>query len=234
MKAVLVGYGEVGKSLYEVFSEAHEIKITDPLLGKDADGTYEVMLVAIPYTNEFFEEIIGYKRAYKPNCTIVFSSVAVGTCRQLGAVHSPVEGVHPNLANSIRNSPRWIGGNDPIAERFFREAGWLWKDLITVDQPEWTEFLKLRSTSLYGLNIEFARYTKEVADRLKMPYYLATDYDKWYNQLYQDQEMERYRRYLLNPPKGDIGGHCVVPNARILDKQFPNLFLKEIYRKKEG
>ena len=116
MKTVLVGYGEVGKSLYEVFSEAHEIKITDPLLGKDADGTYEVMLVAIPYTNEFFEEIIGYKRAYKPNCTIVFSSVAVGTCRQLGAVHSPVEGVHPNLANSIRNSPR-CGNRSPGVSR---------------------------------------------------------------------------------------------------------------------
>jgi len=234
MKAVLIGFGEVGSSLFEVFSKYHTIGINDPAREKKAPkGTYDVMLVAIPYNEQFEKVVQAYQDEYKPRCTIIFSSVAIGTSRRLGAVHSPIEGVHPRLAYSIRNNPRWIGGSDMLAIKFFTESGFTDNNLVIVGIPEWTEFLKLRSTSLYGVNIEFARYTKTVADEIKMSFAWVHKYDKWYNTMYQNQSHPEYQRYVLTPPVGNIGGHCVVPNAKILDEQYPSPFLKEIYKKKE-
>lgn len=232
---VLIGYGEIGKGVYEVFSPDNKIDIHDPALGKTVKPKdYDIMLVTIPYSDKFVEIIRQYQADYSPRVTIIFSTVAIGTTAKLpGAVHSPVEGKHPDLAESIRIMARYVGGvnedNSTVLAEFFKD----FPIVYTLPKPEWTEFLKLASTSLYGINIEFARYRKEVADDLDMPYYLVKQFDVDYNLLYTRMGLQQFQRYILDPPEGNTGGHCIVPNSKILDKQYPNLFLQEIYRDKE-
>jgi len=226
MRAILIGYGEIGKAVKKVFGKTHKI---DVVANKDSDlpdqKYYDVMLVAIPYSDKFVDDIKGYLRYFEVSSIIVFSTTQIGTCAKLGAVHSPVEGKHPDLAASISIMPRWIGGHDQMAIDFVKQAGLKVK---AVPKAEITEALKLTSTTLYGVNIEFARYRKSIADSIGMDFSAFTEFDKDYNELYKSMGMPQFSRYLLTPPTGKIGGHCVVPNAKILNEKFPDQFLDKL------
>lgn len=231
MKAVLIGYGEVGKGLYEIFSRDHEITIHDPMMmlkAPDAAGQYDLMLVSIPYSEKFIKIVKDYQFEFSPKVTIVFSTVPVGTCRKLGAIHSPIEGQHGNMADSIRLHNRWMGGreNDGIALAFFLEAG---LRVACAPKSEITEFLKLQSLAIYGINIEWARYCKDVADTLGFPYGSVKRYNQDYNDLVEYNCQPQNVRYNLDPPKGKIGGHCVIQNMELLqDTDFGHPFVKYV------
>jgi hypothetical protein len=228
---LLFGFGEIGKALYDVFKNSHNIDILSldyKNLSRDLLDN-KILLIAIPYSERFFSIVEKIQKDVQPEATIIFSTVAIGTCARLNAVHSPIEGRHPNLAESIRVMRRWVGGENKIANQFFWNAGIKTKN---VPEASYTEFLKLRSTSLYGVNLEFARYSKKVADKLDMNFELVREFDTDYNKLYKKLDLPQFQRYILDAPVNKIGGHCVVPNALILDKQFPSVFLKEIYLNK--
>lgn len=220
MKAILVGYGEIGRGVKEVFGEHHHVDVYDPITQPDKpSGQYDILLVALPFMPTFAEVVGSYQKEYGVKSTIIFSTVAVGTCRQLGAAHCPVEGKHPNLAESIQVSDKWLGGKSVVAEHFLESAGF---KVNVLDKPEYTEFMKLRSTTVYGLNIEFARYTKEICDQLGLDYENIKAWDKWVNGIYKHFGMDWATRYILDAPTGPKGGHCVTPNATILQGQFPH------------
>jgi hypothetical protein len=230
-KTLLLGYGEIGKAVYELLKKFHEIDIVD-LKQEQVSRPMEdndILLVTIPYSDKFVQTVQQYQDKIKPKATIIFSTVAIGTCRLLNAVHSPIEGKHPKLLDSLKIMKRWVGGNNTEVNKFFWNAG---IKVMQVPNPEFTEFLKLRSTSLYGVNIEFARYSKEVADKLEMPFELVKEFDSDYNELYSSLGLTQFQRYILDAPVGKIGGHCVRENSIILDEQYPNVFLKEIYKDK--
>lgn len=220
----MLGYGEIGQAVHEVFREAHDITLWDKKFETPRPtGPFDVMLVCIPYSKNFVDIVQYEQTRYTPKAVIIFSTVAIGTTRQIaGAVHSPVEGKHPHLAESMQQMRRWVGGRNPVADRFFEQAN---VQPFYVDKPETTEALKLLSTSLYGVNIEFYRYAERV---------LGEDIDKFrlfnwdYNILYKRLGLTHFQRYLLDAPKGLLGGHCIRPNAEILDEQFPSFFLKAI------
>jgi hypothetical protein len=232
MNALCVGYGEVGRAVTQVFSRFHSVEAYDITDAEKPKGVYDILLVCIPWTDDFVRIVNRYRKEYEVQATVIFSTVPIGiTARIKNAVHSPIEGKHPNLAESILLMPRWMGGQSNLARQFFEKAG---LTVRQVDKPEYTEFLKLQSTSNYGLNIEYARYVKWVCDNIGMDYDLVKRFNRDYNELYLDLNLDRFQRYILDPPVGNIGGHCVRGNARILDSQYPNIFLKEIYRDKEG
>lgn len=219
MKAILVGFGEIGKGVYEVFGKYHQIETYDIKSGKKPEGSYDVLLVAIPFLDNFSEVIRDYQKEFGAKATIIFSTVPVGTCGPLGAVHCPVEGKHPQLAESIRISDKWVGGTDKVATSFIEQAEF---KVISLEKPEYTEFLKLRSTTVYGLNIEFARYSKKVCDEIGLDFEQTKNWDGWVNGIYDHFGMEWAKRYVLDAPSGSKGGHCVTPNAKILSEQFPS------------
>lgn len=232
MKCVLAGYGEIGKAVVEVYGAMHDILVVDDAKGMTVEAhNTDVLLIAIPFDRYFVQTAQDYQAMFNPIATIIFSTVSIGTTEQIQeAVHSPVEGRHPNLAESMRIMPRWVGGHNETALAFFNG---LHKQIKCVPDSKFTEFMKLSSTSLYGVNLEFARYRKQVADSLGMDYNYIKDFDSDYNELYLELGLAQFQRYILGPPSGNLGGHCIVPNSRILDAQFPNDMLKEIYREKE-
>jgi len=241
MRAILIGWGEVGRGLYELFSPYHQIDVYDTKKNIIIHNITNpnVLMIAIPYfldNDDFISVVKGYQKEFNPGVTIIFSTVPIGTSSRLKSLHCPVEGRHPNMAEAMRTWTWWIGGEDEDAERFFHQAGLLYK---VVQKPEYTEFMKLHSLTLYGLNIEFARYNKTVADKIGMSYSLLKQYDESIFDLCMEMAKgnpERYKKYILelDPPTGKIGGHCILPGTDILNSQYPSLYLKEILKTNES
>ena len=230
MNSLIVGFGEIGKAVAEVIVGSDRVDTYDKT---DDDLVFststDILHICFPYSEEFVEQVKWYIDAVKPWHVIIWSTVPIGTTKQVkGAVHSPIEGVHPRLASSIKQMVRWIGANDDeglFFENYFKK---LFINTKLVKSSAYTEFLKLRSTAKYGINLVWTDYEAGIAEELGMDFELLKDFDRDYNKLYHNLDMDWVHRYILSPPKGRIGGHCVVPNARLLDEQFPNDLLKMI------
>lgn len=226
MRNLVIGMGEVGNGVFNVLRTKYSdvgCRDKDPVIIK---GSVETLHIAITYSDKFEEIVKKYKEFYKSRLVIVYSTVPIGTCERLGAVHSPIEGKHPAIGLSIQNSARWLGSSDKKA---LKKAKTLWEKIVPVRElpkADFTEALKLLSTTEYGINIEFARYKKHIADELGMDYVAMKQWNLDYNELYKRLGMNWASRYILDPPKGAKGGHCVTPNAKLLHKQYPSEFTK--------
>jgi hypothetical protein len=218
MKQVIIGYGEIGKAVNAVVGNSH---IVDTLIGtlskipKDID----IMHVCIPYSDKFVQIVLDYILEFSPSNIIIYSTVPIGTTKQIPrAVHSPVEGVHPELEMSIRFMGRWVGYNDEdlkiFYKKYFTSIG---LKVRLIPNSDFTEALKLLSTTEYGVNLVFADYKAKLAKSIKMDYKYTQQWNEEYNRLYQNLGMgKKYQKYVLTDPGGKIGGHCVVPNAKLL------------------
>lgn len=229
---LIVGMGEVGNGLMKVLQGRYAVmaRDKDPILVTDK---IVVLHICIPWSDDFEKAVKGYMELYKPAVTIVYSTVPIGTCEKLKVVHSPIEGKHPNLGLSIQNMARWIASSD---EKQLAQAEDVWKEIVPVRKlpnASWTEWLKLRSTSKYGINIAWADYEAKVTEELGMNFAAVKQFDLDYNNLYQRLGMLQFQRYILDPPKGKIGGHCVVPNAKVLNEQHPDKMLDLIISMEE-
>lgn len=235
-KSLVIGMGEIGTALYKVINRSRVVYTRD-MADTDHDAKdVDILHIAFPYSEGFVNEVKNYIEFYDPQLTIIYSTVPIGTCEAISdnIVHSPVEGKHPELEESILIMPRWLGCSDPLA---LEAATQFWMPLVktirTMGSARFTEFLKLRSTSKYGINLAWTDYEKSVADELGMDFQALKNFDEDYTALYYKMGMPEYARYILDPPNGVIGGHCIVSNAEILNEQYPSSMLEEIIIKKE-
>jgi hypothetical protein len=119
-----------------------------------------------------------------------------------------------------------VGCNDLYSALFFKSY---FKDrgikCRFVENSDYTEALKLMSTTEYGINLVYADYKARLAEMIGMDYALTKAWNKDYNQLYNKLELNQFQKFILDPPNGVIGGHCVTQNAHLLAEQFPNIML---------
>lgn len=232
MSEIVIGMGEVGKAVQALVSATHSYDYTGALVDFSIYPDIEVMHICFPHSDAFVEELRRYAGELKPVHIVVWSTVPVGTCGSIDAriVHSPVEGKHPDLELSIRQAERWVGCNT-LAESqyfydYFTKLGLRPKILA---DTRYTEALKLLSTTEYGVNLIFADYKAKVAEAIGMPFELTKEWNRMYNQLYKDLGLEKkFQKFVLDPPKGEIGGHCVRDNAKLLNQQYPDTWVIEI------
>ncbi|MBW2003012.1 MAG: hypothetical protein JRI72_00145 [Deltaproteobacteria bacterium] len=234
MNAILIGYGEVGKGIYGVFAPHHNIDLYDVngYINKKHCKIYDVMLICIPYSKDFIKIVKDYQKQFNPKATVIFSTVAIGTTSQIeNAVHSPIEGKHNDktihMADYLKEWKFLMGGYNETVNEFSKEAG---NFAYIVKKPEHTEALKLLSTTFYGVMIEYTRYAKQVCDDIDMNFNDYKGYNLCYNALYKALGGGKYTRPILDPPEGKIGGHCVVPNAKILNEQYPNELVEQVIK----
>lgn len=226
---LIVGNGEIGKALYGVLKRSKAVFIRDVDGPEYAD--IDVLHIAFPYSDSFVHDVANYIEQYNPVLTFVYSTVPIGTCAKIGdhIVHSPVEGRHPNLKESIEIGVRWVACGDKYAQQ---KAIEFWSPFVktvrAMNDARFTEFLKLRSTSKFGINLAWTDYEASVAKDIGMEFNALKQFDEDYNELYAVLGYPQFKRYVLDPPYGSIGGHCVVPNAELLDKQYPSPMLKLI------
>jgi UDP-2-acetamido-3-amino-2,3-dideoxy-glucuronate N-acetyltransferase len=223
----VIGLGETGKPLFDVLASTYNTIGVDLKLDKPTKQKMDFINVCLPWSKDFVSIVKEYQEFFEPSLTIIHSTVPIGTTKQIPqAVHSPILGMHNNMLESIRKFTKWVGGEyiyAKSAELYLGVAGIMCR---TVDSSDFTEALKLRCLSKYGMSIAFAQYEKELCESIGMDYDLIMEWDLNYNKNVD----YKYHRPVLTPPGKMIGGHCVIPGTRILQSQYPNRILEEVLK----
>jgi UDP-N-acetyl-D-mannosaminuronate dehydrogenase len=222
---LVVGLGEVGRPLLEIIGEKY------PAAGIDLEpvqlaASCDVMHLCFGFENAdcFITDSLGYIEKYRPRLTIINSTVLPGTTRAVQqasrapVVHSPVRGKHFKMKQELLHYTKFIGSVDDASSRraahHFQSLGMKTKILSS---PEATELAKLAETTYFGLLIAWAQEVERYCDQLSLDY---------------DEIASIYEEIGFFPPvryfPGVIGGHCVLPNIRILKQRFDSEILEAI------
>ncbi len=218
---LIVGEGEIGSALKEVLSLRYPVQTRDSK--SDLKGSFSVLHVCYPPIKNFVEVTREYAKEYDSELVIIHGTVAVGTTAAIGkdAVHSPVRGTHPHLAEGMKTFVKYFGG--PKAEEaaaYFKNIG---IPVKTFAKSETTELAKILDTSYYGWNILFAKEVKRVCEAMELDFEeVYTIPNRDYNEGYKKLGRENVVRPVLNPVPGKIGGHCIIPNTELLDDWLTN------------
>ena len=213
-ETIIIGMGEVGNALYEVLRDYTPLRADISNIPK-ALGDAHVIHICFPYTKNFIRQVKRYQKIYNPKFTVIHSTVPVGTSAKLGAIHSPIRGLHPHLESGIRMFPKFLGGKraSGVAD-YFRRAG---LRVAIFDKSETTEAMKLFDTEYYRACIEFAKRVKRYCDKHKLNFHeVYTMANQTYNEGYSRLGHREFVRPVLEPIDGPIGGHCVMPNSVLI------------------
>lgn len=225
--------GQVGAALMEVLSAEHDVTGIDQ--GDFLGGKFDVIHIAIPFNERFERNVCHYRELFlaKNGLLIIHSTVAVGTSAKFDAVHTPIRGVHPNLAGGIRTFEKFFGG--PRASEAAAIFEVLGVRTVVTDKAENTEALKLWDTTYYGWNIVFEKAVKQYCAANGLDFDIVyTRGNKGYNEGYAELGRFDVLRPVLGDYPGKIGGHCVVPNARILASEEGGNEVAEFILKKDS
>lgn len=212
---IVIGAGEVGVAIAEVLQSnpKNEVHLRDvkPFGPNRAD----VIHICFPYYDGFENAVKAYQRAYECQLTIIHSTVPLGASDACGAVHSPVRGKHPRLAESVRTFEKFFGGlRAADAAKIFEDCG-----VKTAVRPmaRDTEAGKLWELAQYGLNIFIEKHIHEWCIEHGVDFDTAyTDFAVTYNAGYLKMGDAQFIRPVLKHVPGPIGGHCVVPGSLLL------------------
>ena len=230
--SIIIGAGEIGKGLYEVLEDTYgeSVFIRDTEHKAGLPKKVDFMHIAFPYSRKFLEYVNTYINIYNPGIVVVHSTVPVGTTdkiKTVPAVHSPVRGKHPRLADSIRTFVKFVGGPRDIAAQvadYFIAAN---IKTTLCESTRSTELGKILSTTQYGWDIIQMKEIHRICKEHEVPFSEAyTLFNKTYNDGYEEMGIGEYKRSILQYMPNKIGGHCVVQNTALLDDIFTQ-FVKD-------
>lgn len=241
-ESLIVGNGEVGSSLKKVLDKRQNKENSGIIDKKDKNFKRvfkelkcKTLHICYPYSNNFIKNSLKYVEHFQPELVINHSTVPVGTTKKIKdkilssiyIVHSPVTGDHPYLVKSLMTFVKYVGTENKKAYlKTKKEMSNM--SLKWFSNSKDTELGKLLSTSYYGIVISWHREMKNFCEYFNVSYKNAiTDFNLTYNAGYKKFRPEVIRP-VLYPPKNKIGGHCVIQNARLLNKQKKSKFLSII------
>ena len=212
-KTLVVGLGEVGGALAEVLERAHPVLKHD-IERREFSDSIGVMHICIPFTSraQFEPLAIEYIRRFKPQLTIINSTVLPGTTRSISektgspVAYSPVRGKHVKMAKDLLHYVKFVAAGDEAwaeqAAAHFQEHGMKTRVL---EKPETLEVAKLGETTYFGVIIAWAQEFNRYVQRAGGDYEEATEF-------FEEVGFLPRQRYF----PGFIGGHCVIPNINLL------------------
>jgi UDP-N-acetyl-D-mannosaminuronate dehydrogenase len=222
---VVVGLGEVGRPLFELLSKHYKVIGVDIAPFSTPEAKVDVLHICFPFeVKDFVGESARYIELFKPALTIVNSTVAIGTTRQIAlrtgtaVVNSPVRGKHARMLEELRTYTKFVGAMDAAsgkaAAEHFESAGLKTK---TLSAPEATELAKLTETTYFGLLIAWAQEIERYCDQAEQSF---------------EEVVSFYEEIAYLPTTkffpGIIGGHCVMPNIEILSRSEESTLLRAI------
>lgn len=210
--ALVVGNGEVGSAVAAVLG-CEAVDITS--VGEPVDHLH----ICFPYSVDFLAEVDRYRDLFTPDLLVIHSTVPVGTSAKLDAIHSPVRGRHPDLEEALRVFVKFFAG--PRAE----DAATYWPGPTRiVGQQATTEAGKLWELLHYGLVIaaqkEMAAWCTQVGADPDIAY---REFAETYNAGYATLGDHQFKRPVIEPTDGPIGGHCIIANAAHIDHPLARL-----------
>lgn len=242
MTDIILGMGEVGKTLFDLLVERGF-----NCIGIDVDSSRcknysenstiknsEYLHVCLSgeltefadITSNWVSKLEGLK------VIIIHSTVKPGTTKNLQeklkvpVLFSPVRGVHKRFLEDIKKYTKFIATDDKQLspkikldlEKRFQKVDWM----STTKTAELAKLLV--DTTYYGWLINYAQITKMICEKE------GIDFDEMWK--FADEIHEN----LGNRPKmypGIIGGHCVIPNLSLLENENLDIIKKinELYEK---
>lgn len=242
---LVVGLGEVGESLSELLQESGKFSV----YGYDIDeekmrkiGSTEipekihVMHVCYPcFDREKFVEVtVDYVNRFKPELTIIESTVPPGTTRKVyestgcDIAHSPVRGMHLSVESMKRDLKSWakyVGAADSeSAERGRIHFEKLGLRVNVLKSPFETELAKLLNTTYRALMIAWFQEMHRISKAFE------ADFDQIVSFL-EDTHRVRLDRPIFFPSV--IGGHCLIQNAQLLSESYNSKFVELVLQSNE-
>jgi hypothetical protein len=222
MRDVLVGAGEVGKPLSELLQNIINLTIydidTNKCKGITEQEPTSILHICISYNDDFINNVKLYTAEYKPKITIIHSTIPPNTTHTIQkeipntpVIYSPVRGKHGRMKEDLLKYTKYYASyNDSILINIYKqrlEQMGIKSDTYT--NPLTLEYAKiLIDTTYQAWLITFAQYTNEICKENNLEY----------NELWQ--YADEGHRYLGIRPKmqpGYIGGHCLIPNLKLLN-----------------
>ena len=231
----ILGLGEVGFAIKKLVDQKHNTFVREIDSDEVAGQSIDIVHICIPYTSKFNSIVIDFINETKPDLAIINSTVKPGTTESIykmtkaDIVHAPILGVHPNLYDYLFKFTKFIG---PVNESAYKKAKNHFEDLGVktkrFNSPRETELAKTLSTTYYGWNIIFEKWVHKLCQDNQLDFdNVYTQYNQNYNQGYQE-ELPEVTRPVLKHHRGEIGGHCVIPNAQIIQDWIKDDFTKFI------
>lgn len=227
---LIVGLGEVGRPLLDLIAphhSAHGIDIQPP----GEIPRCGIMHLCFPYTDraKFISEAVRYVATYRPELTIINSTIGPGATRaiatQSGAsvVYSPVRGKHVKMKEDMLHYVKFVGSLEPAAgERACQHFQSIGMKTRLLGSPEAAELAKLTETTFFGVMIAWAQEVERYCQKVGASYDEVVSFY---------EEIGFFPRVKYFP--GVIGGHCVMPNIKILKQHFPSGILEAIEKSNE-
>lgn len=236
---LVVGLGEIGAPLLEIVKEIYNTEGLD-VEPKEVRGSIDVLHFCFPYSSEFAKTATDYIYRFNPKLTIIESTVLPFTTNKIyertrkPICHSPVRG---RKAEGFKwayfTYTKFIGPVKPefgkMAEEYYHSLGF--KTHIC-NSPLETEFMKLLNTTYYGLMIAWFQEIHRICKKFNLKEDQIIDFFR----TNEEDSGGKHPRPVFYP--GVIRGHCVIPNAQLLNKVYPSPFVDTLLqsnkrRKKE-
>lgn len=227
---VMGGKGQVGSALVEILEQRG---IDVQILDQDGDfkprlsNKYKFLHVTIPHSDYFNKAVRRAVKKYQPEYVIIHSTVPVGTTRRIGwyAAHSPVRGNHPNLKGALLKFVKYVGAHNDKTRvavvTHLRDIGMTVEDW---SKPEETELMKELCLSRYLNDLAFYETAFKACRKFGVAPIRLVQWTNSYNDGYAGT---RYPRPELTFPMGHVGGHCVMPVAKMLSQQTGYKFFRK-------
>lgn len=244
-KIGILGYGEVGQAIAKFYNNPNlrrgfgwQAKIKDLKRNDGLEGV-EILHVCIPYNDNFIKFVKEEIKRINPQLTIIHSTVAAGTTKKIGGmiVHSPIRGMHPDLYGGVKIFVKYIGADNKkagqMAEKHLKSLGIKTKLFMP---SATTEALKLWDTTQYGWMIVLNKEIKKWCDKKGLDFEAVyKEANKSYNEGYCKLGLINVSRPYLKYIPGEVGGHCVIPNCKLLDSDISKFILNKnrLYKKKK-
>lgn len=220
---VVVGMGEIGRPLYQILATRYRCIGVD-LAPVPPSGRCAVLHICYPFQlADFVGTTVGYIDKYKPELTIIHSTIAPGTTAcvaetsRSNVAYSPVRGKHRAMRQDMLRYQKFVGSNDPqiteAARVHLERAGFKTAEFLNA---ELGELAKLIETTWFGMLIGFAQEAERWAVTLGGKYEDVRSFI---------DEVDFLPHHIF---PGFIGGHCVMPNIAILKTRFGSEYLDAV------
>lgn len=242
-RAIIIGFGEVGKAHFKNLARVYPGKIFYKDKGEqlfDSEGKeweydskgFDLMLIATqcdPANMGPFCDMVGeYDARFSPRYVDILTTTPCGTCEALEEychaeiTKSTIRGMHPYLDKFLRDIPKHIGGTSAeVMKEYYYRAG---IDCVTHAKARATELFHVLNNFIYGVNIlaadECSRYCREYGvDYMEFLSYRATNNSGFLKAGYPSKVSP-----ILTPLNNNgVLGHCIsyAPTTIPDDKRGP-------------
>jgi len=236
MNILVLGAGQVGSALATLIQRKHSVTLMDKE-AREAQGErrFDVIHICYPYSKKFVEDTKFYVRKFKPELTLIESTVKPGTTSKCAGntelCHSPVRGQHQSLLWGLEKYTKFIGPCTQkaglMAQRYYQSLG---LKTYVAKGPLETECAKLMNLSYYATQIALFQEFERKRDRYNLNY---EDVIRFFETMTEDTN-----GFFARPTfrGGVIGGNCVMPGLKLLfnpSKLFEWINRSNLMRRKE-